>query len=66
MFSSSRDDSLKLSKTTSPQKLFPSDCSTLYVLSSNIFIKVHYLRRKKEKKKKTESSAQPKNLVECQ
>ena len=28
--SSSLDDLLKLSKTTSPQKLFPSDCITLY------------------------------------
>ena len=30
MLSSSRDVLLKLSETTSPQKLFPSDCITLY------------------------------------
>ena len=31
MFSSSLYATLALSKTTSPQKLFPSDCVTLYV-----------------------------------
>ena len=30
IWSSSRGALLKLSKTTSPQKLFPSDCITLY------------------------------------
>ena len=30
MLSTSRDALLKLFKTTSPQKLFPSDCITLY------------------------------------
>ena len=31
MLSSCRDALLKLFKTTPPQKLFPSDCNTLYI-----------------------------------
>ena len=34
MLSSYLDALLKLSKTTSPQKLFPSDCITLHVYES--------------------------------
>ena len=39
MLSSSLDTLLKVSKTTSPQKLFAYDCVTLYIKTANIIIK---------------------------
>ena len=41
MLSSYRDNLLKLSKTTSPKKLVPSDCITLYIIFQQFEYKIH-------------------------
>ena len=40
MLSSSQDVLLKLSETTSPHKLFPSKCITLYLLLGDVVLRV--------------------------
>ena len=54
MLSSSRYTMLKLSKTTSPQKLFDYDCITLNVcqsllLCSSMAVKIKYIREDEKK-----------------
>ena len=43
MLPSSRDILLKLSETTSPQKLFPTDCITLYYNFKDLLIFSNHL-----------------------
>ena len=45
MVSSSLNVLLKLTKTSSPQKLFDYDCVTLYIVSSNLLSCIHLFWR---------------------